>query len=42
MAINALATVYSVTGDKIMLENAIRAAEWIIANRSLAGGRISS
>ena len=37
-AINALATLYSVTGDEIVLANAMRAAEWIIANRSLPGG----
>jgi len=37
-AINALATLYAVTGDDRALVDAIRAAEWIIANRSLADG----
>ena len=37
-AINALATLYSVTGEEDALSDAVRAAEWIIANRSLSGG----
>jgi uncharacterized protein YyaL (SSP411 family) len=37
-AINALATLYGVTGDESALADATRAAEWIIANRSLPGG----
>nr|MDQ2659183.1 DUF255 domain-containing protein [Verrucomicrobiota bacterium] len=37
-AINALATLYGVTGDKTALAAATRAAEWIIAHRSLPGG----
>ena len=37
-AINALATLYSVTGDESALLGAMRAAEWVIANRSLPGG----
>jgi uncharacterized protein len=37
-AINALATLYSVTGDNADLNDAVRAAEWIIAHRSLPGG----
>ena len=37
-AINALATLYGVTGDESALADAIRAAEWIVANRSLPGG----
>ena len=37
-AINALATLYSVTGDESALADAVRAAEWIIANRALPGG----
>jgi uncharacterized protein len=37
-AINALATLYSVTGDESALTDAMRAAEWVIANRSLPGG----
>lgn len=37
-AINALATLYSVTGDESALTDATRAAEWIVANRSLPGG----
>ena len=41
-AINALATLYGVTGDESALAEAMRAAEWIIANRSLAGWRLSA
>ena len=37
-AINALATLYGVTGDETALSDAVRAAEWIILNRSLPGG----
>jgi uncharacterized protein len=37
-AINALATLYGVTGDESALVDATRAAEWVIANRSLPGG----
>jgi uncharacterized protein YyaL (SSP411 family) len=37
-AIHALATLYGVTGEESALADAIRAAEWIIANRSLSGG----
>jgi uncharacterized protein YyaL (SSP411 family) len=37
-AINALATLYGATGDESALADAIRAAEWISANRSLPGG----
>jgi len=37
-AINALAILYSVTGDNADLNDAVRAAEWICAHRSLPGG----
>jgi uncharacterized protein len=36
--INALATAYAMTGEGAYLDDAQRAARWIIANRSLAGG----
>jgi uncharacterized protein YyaL (SSP411 family) len=36
--IHALATAYSVTGDRVYLDDAQRAARWIVANRSLPGG----
>lgn len=36
--INALATAYAMTGERAYLEDAQRAARWIIANRSLPGG----
>lgn len=36
--IHALATAYTVTGDRTYLDDAQRAARWIIANRSLSGG----
>ncbi len=36
-AINALATLYGVAGDESALADAMRAAEWVIANRSLPG-----
>jgi uncharacterized protein YyaL (SSP411 family) len=36
--IHALATAYTVTGDGTYLDDAQRAARWIIANRSLPGG----
>jgi uncharacterized protein YyaL (SSP411 family) len=37
-AINALAILYAVTGEQEDLEDAARAANWIIANRALPGG----
>ncbi|HWY40638.1 MAG TPA: DUF255 domain-containing protein [Chthoniobacterales bacterium] len=37
-AINALATLYSVTGEIADLNDAVRAADWIIAHRSLPAG----
>ncbi|MCS6884390.1 MAG: DUF255 domain-containing protein [Acidobacteriota bacterium] len=37
-AINALTVFYSVSGDKEVLDSAIRAAEWIINNRAIEGG----
>jgi uncharacterized protein len=37
-AINALATLYAVTGEQEYLDDAIRAANWIIAHRALPGG----
>src|ERR1051325_1351765 len=40
-AINALATFYGVTGDKSALNDATRAAEWIVAHRSLGKGGFS-
>jgi uncharacterized protein YyaL (SSP411 family) len=36
--INALATAYTMTGERAYLDDAQRAARWIIANRSLPGG----
>lgn len=36
--IHALATAYTVTGDRAYLDDAQRAARWIAANRSLSGG----
>jgi len=36
--IQALATAYSVTGERAYLDDAQKAARWIIANRSLPGG----
>jgi uncharacterized protein YyaL (SSP411 family) len=36
--INALATAYAMTGERAYLDDAQRAARWIIANRALAGG----
>jgi uncharacterized protein len=36
--INALATAYATTGERAYLDDAQRAARWIIANRSLPGG----
>lgn len=36
--IHALATAYTVTGDRVYLDDAQRAARWIVANRSLPGG----
>jgi uncharacterized protein len=37
-AINGLATLYAVTGKQDYLDDAIRAANWIIAHRALPGG----
>jgi uncharacterized protein len=37
-AINALTVLYAVSGDRVCLEDAIRAADWICANRDLPGG----
>src|SRR5258708_28516747 len=37
-AINALATLYAFTGEQDYLDDAIRAAHWIIAHRALPGG----
>jgi uncharacterized protein YyaL (SSP411 family) len=37
-AINALATLYAVSGEQDSLDDAIRAANWIIAHRGLPGG----
>ncbi len=37
-AINALATFYAVSGDESALTDATRAADWIIAHRSLGNG----
>jgi len=36
--IHALATAYTVTGDRVYRDDAQRAARWIVANRSLPGG----
>ena len=36
-AIHALANLYCVTGDKQILDDAVRAADWIIKNRTSAG-----
>ncbi|MGH8238542.1 MAG: thioredoxin domain-containing protein [Steroidobacteraceae bacterium] len=36
--IQALATAYTVTCERVYLDDAQRAARWIVANRSLAGG----
>lgn len=38
LMINALVALYSATDNRTMLDDAIKAAEWIIANRSLRGG----
>ncbi|MCC6470912.1 MAG: thioredoxin domain-containing protein, partial [Alphaproteobacteria bacterium] len=40
-AIAALAAYHDATGDKDALERALRAARWIVANRSLDGGGLS-
>ena len=40
-AIQALAALYAVTGEKEQLDDAVRAANWIIAARSLPGGGFS-
>jgi uncharacterized protein YyaL (SSP411 family) len=37
-AINGLATLYGTTGDPAALDDATRAARWVLANRSLPGG----
>ncbi len=37
-AINALAAFYAATGDRTALERALRAADWVLANRALEGG----
>jgi uncharacterized protein len=37
-AIYGLATLYAVSGDETCLADAIRAANWIVAHRALAGG----
>jgi uncharacterized protein YyaL (SSP411 family) len=37
-AVNALVHLYAVTGDESVLAEALRAAEWILANRALPGG----
>jgi uncharacterized protein YyaL (SSP411 family) len=39
--IDALAVLYAATGDKTYLDEATRAANWAIANRSLPGGGFS-
>jgi uncharacterized protein len=36
--IRALATAYTVTGERVYLDDAQRAARWIVANRPLTGG----
>lgn len=36
--IEALSTLYSVTGNKVYLADAVKSAEWIIKNRSFSGG----
>ncbi len=36
--IQALVQVYAATGEKAALDEALKAAEWIVANRSLPGG----
>jgi uncharacterized protein len=40
-AINALVAFYAATGDDTALEDAIRAARWILANRALPAGGFS-
>ncbi len=40
-AIQALATLYAVMGEKEYLDDAVRAANWIIAHRALPGGGFS-
>ncbi len=37
-AIEAIATLYAATGEAEYLDQAVRAAEWILQNRALAGG----
>ena len=40
-AINGIVQLYMATGDKKYLDTAVKAADWIIANRSLPGGGFS-
>lgn len=40
-AINGITALYKATGDKKYLDTAIKAANWVIANRSLPGGGFS-
>jgi uncharacterized protein YyaL (SSP411 family) len=40
-AIQALATLYAVTGEKEYLDDAVRAANWIVARRALSNGGFS-
>jgi uncharacterized protein len=37
-AIDGLATLYGATGDRATLEEAVKAARWVLANRTLPGG----
>ncbi|MGB8541400.1 MAG: DUF255 domain-containing protein [Candidatus Acidiferrales bacterium] len=37
-AINALAALYAATGDTKVLDDTVRAAHWIVANREIPGG----
>jgi uncharacterized protein YyaL (SSP411 family) len=37
-AIRGLVALYAATGDKAVLEDALRAARWVLANRSIRGG----
>jgi uncharacterized protein YyaL (SSP411 family) len=39
--ISALATAYAATGEKEYLDEALRAADWIVANRTIDGGGFS-
>ena len=40
-AINGIVALYAATGDKQYFDTAQRAADWIVANRSLPGGGFS-